>query len=271
MKIRQQALAFSFIVLASGIFAGIASADLAKSSGDASVKSIPEHDPALSNSENTTISTVTITAADIDPGDTGPIVDVFFTIEGLTHSHLSDLTVRVRHRETNRVATLFERVGIIDESGNGGIDNQNVDGDGDSSNFSGSYRFRDDGDSLWGVALATSDDEVIPTLNTQDGSFLPVYAASGAQNGDVGLFSIFATNDSGASNTLQSVIGNWDFEISDRSNQTPVTDVPPALIQSFTRTNVFFDTEVVVAIPEPGSALALLLGLAAATSRRRRA
>lgn len=280
MIIKQQ-VAFGVAVLLTAVLSGSVPADLPKSSGDASVKPIPQYDPTLDNDplldlnqENTTISTVTITEDDITPGDTGPIIDAFFTIEGLTHSHLSDLTVRVRHRETNRVATLFERVGLVDFNNNGGIDNQNLDGIGDDSDLSGSYRFRDGGSSLWDVAENTANGDEIPVLITQDNSFLPVYAASGSSNGEVGLYAIFGTDDSGTPLTLESVIGNWDFEISDRSSETTDTLVDDQegnpRVQSFTRTNVYFATEA-VAIPEPATASGILLGLVGLATRRRRA
>ena len=238
---------------------------------------IADFNPALSNDDNTIISTVTITSgavAAIDNG--GTISDVFFTIEGLTHSHVSDLTVRVTHLESNRTATLFERVGITDDGtdagSNGIVDNQNGDGIGANSNFSGSYRFQDGGDSLFAVANATADNAVVPTLNTSVIPQVPVYAASGANNGLVSLLSAFGTDGNGNALTLPDIVGTYQFEISDRSNQTTNT---PVLIgnsgvtqQSFTRTNVAFQAAV---IPEPGSATAMLLGLIGLAARRRRA
>ena len=296
MIIRHLAIALCTTVFVSGWFSNTASADISGRSPSpaavlgvpgAQLIEIPEFDENLpsfnidaSVPQNTTFNTVTITQEAVDAriaaGDTGPIIDMAFTIEGLTHSHLSDLTVRLRHVESNRVATLFERVGITDPSPGGIIDNQNVDGTGDTSNFSGSYRFRDEAgdsersDDLWLVASLTADDAVIPTLVTSDNSFLPTYEASGANNGDVTLFNAFGVGDNGESLTLQSVVGDWRFEISDRSNQTPVTDVPPALVQSFTQTNVFFDTAV-VAIPEPTTASGMLFALIGLAARRRRA
>jgi len=239
-------------------------------SGSFAVNPLPDFDPSVNNVANTSLSTTTITASDLDPTRTGPITNIFFTIEGLTHSHISDLTVRVRHTALNgveRVATLFERVGITDTSGNGPVDNQNIDGIGATSNVSGTYRFQDGGTSFWDAAVAAGDNEVIDVLDVAGGTFLPVYSASGAENGLVSLNNAFIGNGL----TLNSVLGDWTFEISDRSNQTTNTPVPLAGIQSFTRTNVAFVTAEGSAIPEPSTASGMLLALIGLAARRRRA
>jgi len=233
------------------------------------VTPIPQFDPTLSNAGNTVSqnNTVTITQEDVDfVNNGGDITNVFFTIEGLTHSLLSDLTVRVTHLESERTATLFERVGISDTSG-GPIDNQNVDGVGSNANLSGTYRFQDDGASLFDAAAATADGAVVPTLGVAGN-----YAASGAGNGLVSLFNAFAV-DNGNVLQLDDIVGRYEFSISDRSNLTTDTDVPPAGEQSFTRLNVAFqavNTGPGPVIPEPGSAAGMLLALIGLASRRRR-
>ena len=284
MKTGQQVVAFGAMLLLTLNVAGIANAQsgfIPGNSGNPGGIPIPiaDFNPALSNDGNTIISTVNITSgavAAIDNG--GTISNVFFTIEGLTHSHVSDLTVRVTHLESNRTATLFERVGITDDGtdvgSNGIVDNQNGDGFGANSNFSGTYRFQDGGDSLFAVASGTADNAIVPTLVTSATPQLPVYAASGANNGLVNLLNAFGTDGNGNALSLPDIVGTYQFEISDRSNQTTNTPVAPAGIQSFTRTNVAFQAAVgngTPVIPEPGSATAMLLGLIGLAARRRKA
>ena len=291
--IRQQVFAFVAILMVAVSLTGYANAQPTGSgfiaeNDDALVGAapvvIPDFDPNLTtptvNLANTVFSTVTITSAEVAAIDNGgTISDVFFTIEGLTHSHLSDLVVSVTHLESNRTATLFSRVGIEDDGtdlgSNGIVDNQNIDGIGDSSNLGGSYRFQDGGDSLFVVAGATADDAIIPTLNS-DGPGAPVYAASGVNNGPVGLLAAFGFDDDGNALTLPDIVGNYEFAISDRSNLTPVSDVignPSGVtFQSFTQTNVaFLATVDGAAIPEPGSATAMLLAMVGFAARRRKA
>ena len=248
---------------------------------------IPDFDPNLAggafpavNTLNTTFSTVTITQDDLDArGDNGQdIVDVFFTIEGLTHSHASDLTVSVAYTPegatgATRTATLFERVGILDGgSGNGAngfVDNQNGDGFGSNANLNGSYRFADRGTQLFAqAATSTGDNAVVPVLDPITG--VPIYQATGATDQQVGLFSAFATDGNGNALQLVDIIGEYTFAISDRSNQTTNVAVN-GTEQSFTRTNVAFQTAAITAIPEPGTASAMLLGLIGLAARRRRA
>ena len=245
-----------------------------------STVAIPDFDPNLTNLQNTIFSTVTITDSAVDAIDNGGnIVDVFFTIEGLTHSHASDLTVRVDYTGTGanagitRAATLFERVGITDggsdTGANGIVDNQNIDGIGATSNFSGSYRFQDGGDSLFDVATNTPDGDVVPVLNSA-GTGIPVYAATGANNGQVSLLSAFGTDGAGNALTLQDIVGTYEFSFSDRSNQTTNGDVN-GIDQRYTRTNVAFQAVVPTpAIPEPGTASGMLLALIGLAARRRR-
>jgi len=287
MITRHRVFAFGAILTLTVCMTGLANAQptgsgfITQDSGNPAGTPIPLPDfvPGLSNTANTTFSTVTITAADVAAIDNGGIInDVFITLEGLTHSHLSDLTVSVTHLESNRTATLFERVGISDDGtdvgSNGIVDNQNGDGIGDSSNLSGTYRFQDGGDSLFVVAANTADAAFIPTLNSQ-GPGQPVYTASGANNGLVSLFSQLATDGAGNALTLPQIVGNYQFAISDRSNQTtntPVTgNAGPLLGQSFTRTNIAFQAAAPgAAIPEPGTATALLLGIVGLAARRRK-
>lgn len=250
------------------------------SEDDGSPISIPDFDPNLNNADNTIFSTVTITADDVAMIDNGGnIVDAFFTIEGLTHSHVSDLTVRVSYTGTGdnagitRAATLFERIGITDggsdTGANGIVDNQNIDGIGATSNFSGSYRFQDGGDSLFSVANNTADGAIVPTLNSA-GIGSPVYAATGANNGQVSILSAFGTDGSGNALTLPEIVGTYQFSFSDRSDQTTNTLVPPQnILQSYTQTNVAF--QAVNTIPEPGTASGMLLALIGLAARRRRA
>jgi len=244
-------------------------------SGSLAVTQLPQFDSNLNNDANTVFTTVTITEADVDfVNNGGDITDVFFTIEGLTHSHLSDLTVRVEHLETNRIATLFERVGISDTNGplgtpNGFIDNQNIDGVGSNANVSGTYRFQDDGASLFDAAAATADGAVVPTLGAA-GS----YAASGSGNGLVSLFNAFARDTDGSVLQLEDIVGDYQFSISDRSSLTTDTLVAPAGVQSFTRLNVSFQAAATgpgPVIPEPGSAAGMLLAMIGLAARRRRA
>ena len=282
MKTRHQVVAFGAMLLLTVSVASTANAQSGFIPGNSGNPAgvpieIADFNPALSNDDNTITSIVTITSeavAAIDNG--GTISDVFFTIEGLTHSHVSDLIVTVTHLESNRTATLFSRVGITDDGtdvgSNGIVDNQNGDGIGANSNFSGSYRFQDGGDSLFEVANATADNAVVPTLDTSVIPQVPVYAASGANNGLVSLLSAFGTDGNGNALTLLDIVGTYEFEISDRSNQTTNTPVAPAGIQSFTRTNVAFQaTAGTPAIPEPGTATAMLLGLIGLAARRRKA
>ena len=282
MKTRHQVVAFGALLLLTVSVASTANAQSGFIPGNSGNPAgvpidINEFNPAESNADNTITSIVTITSeavAAIDNG--GTISDVFFTIEGLTHSHVSDLIVTVTHLESNRTATLFSRVGITDDGtdvgSNGIVDNQNGDGIGANSNFSGSYRFQDGGDSLFEVANATADNAVVPTLDTSVIPQVPVYAASGANNGLVSLLSAFGTDGNGNALTLLDIVGTYEFEISDRSDQTTNTPVAPAGIQSFTRTNVAFQaTAGNPAIPEPGTATAMLLGLIGLAARRRKA
>ena len=289
MITRQRVFAFGAILTLTVSLTGFANAQtLTQDSGFIPANSntagnpptvIPDFVPGLSNNANTVFSTVTISASDvafIDNG--GNISDVFITLEGLTHSHLSDLTVSVLHTNSGRMATLFERVGIEDDGtdvgDNGIVDNQNGDGIGDSSNLSGTYRFQDDGDSLFQVAAATGDAVFIPTLNSQ-GAGLPVYAASGANNGQVSLLTQLATDGAGNALTLPQIVGTYQFAISDRSNQTTNVDAPgnsAVGFQSFTQTNIAFQAAAPgAAIPEPGTATALLLGIVGLAARRRKA
>ena len=288
MKFRQQALTFGVMLMLTVVSTGLANAQtLIEDSGflpsfseGTAVTPIPQFDPNLSNIGNTVFSTVTITADDVAVVDNGGnISSVFVTIEGLTHSNLSDLTVSVRRVADSgavlRTATLFERVGINDAEGNnnGFVDNQNIDGQGSNANLSGTYRFQDGGSSLFEAANAVGDNGVVPTLVTSVIPQLPVYAPTGANGNDVDLFSAFATNDAGAALTLPEIVGTYEFLISDRSNQTPVTNVPVAGIQSFTRTSISFQAAAAgtPAIPEPGTAAAMLLGLIGLAARRRKA
>ena len=301
MITRQRVFAFGAILTLTVSLAGYANAQgsgfIAEPSSTTNTDqiSIPDFNPALDNAGNTfssPLSTVTITADDVAAIDNGGnIVDVFFTIQGLVHSHASDLTVRVDYTGTglnagvNRTATLFERVGIEDDGtdlgSNGIVDNQNGDGIGATSNFSGSYRFRDDltngpqGDSLFEVANATADNANIATLNSQ-GTGAPFYNASGANNGQVSLLSAFGKDGSGNALTLPEIVGVYTFTFSDRSSLTTNTLVSgnagPNLEQSFTRTNVAFQAVVPTnAIPEPGTATAMLIGLVGLAARRRKA
>lgn len=282
MKTRHQVVAFGAMLLLTVSVASTANAQSGFIPGNSGNPAgvpieIDDFNSALSNDDNTITSIVTITSeavAAIDNG--GTISDVFFTIEGLTHSHVSDLIVTVTHLESNRTATLFSRVGITDDGtdvgSNGIVDNQNGDGIGANSNFSGSYRFQDGGASLFEVANATADNAVVPTLDTSVIPQVPVYAASGANNGLVSLLSAFGTDGNGNALTLLDIVGTYEFEISDRSDQTTNTPVAPAGIQSFTRTNVAFQaTAGTPAIPEPGTATAMLLGLIGLAARRRKA
>ena len=128
------------------------------------------------------------------------------------------------------------------------------------------------------MASGTADNAIVPTLVTSATPQLPVYAASGANNGLVNLLNAFGTDGNGNALSLPDIVGTYQFEISDRSNQTTNT---PVLIgnsgvpqQSFTRTNVAFQAAVgngTPVIPEPGSATAMLLGLIGLAARRRRA
>ena len=172
-----------------------------------------------------------------------------------------------------RAATLFERVGITDggsdTGANGIVDNQNIDGIGATSNFSGSYRFQDGGDSLFDVATNTPDGDVVPVLNSA-GTGIPVYAATGANNGQVSLLSAFGTDGAGNALTLQDIVGTYEFSFSDRSNQTTNGDVN-GIDQRYTRTNVAFQAVVPTpAIPEPATASGMLLALIGLAARRRR-
>ena len=295
MKTRQRVFAFGAILTLTVCMTSLANAQLVEDSGFIPEDSgnpagdpidIAEFNPALTNAGNSILSTVTITGTDVAFVDNGGnISDVFITLEGLTHSHLSDLTVTVLHQESGRFATLFERVGIqdagVDNGGNGIVDNQNGDGDGFNANLSGTYRFQDGGDSLFQAAGDTADAAFVPTLNS-DGPGLPVYAASGAGNGNVSLLTQLGTSG-GSPLTLPDIVGTYVFSISDRSNQTTNIDAlgPNGLVgnsgvpqQSFTRTNVAFQAAVgngTPVIPEPGSATAMLLGLIGLAARRRRA
>ena len=124
------------------------------------------------------------------------------------------------------------------------------------------------------MASGTADNAIVPTLVTSATPQLPVYAASGANNGLVNLLNAFGTDGNGNALSLPDIVGTYQFEISDRSNQTTNTPVAPAGIQSFTRTNVAFQAAVgngTPVIPEPGSATAMLLGLIGLAARRRRA
>ena len=229
MKTGQQVVAFGAMLMLTLNVASTANAQSGFIPGNSGNPAgvpieIADFNPALSNDGNTIISTVNITSgavAAIDNG--GTISNVFFTIEGLTHSHVSDLTVRVTHLESNRTATLFERVGITDDGtdvgSNGIVDNQNGDGFGANSNFSGTYRFQDGGDSLFAVASGTADNAIVPTLVTSATPQLPVYAASGANNGLVNLLNAFGTDGNGNALSLPDIVGTYQFEISDRSNQ----------------------------------------------------
>jgi len=61
--------------------------------GSIAVNAVPEFDPSFTNVENTVFSTVSISAADIASTNNGAIIDSFFMIEGLPHTHFSDLTI----------------------------------------------------------------------------------------------------------------------------------------------------------------------------------
>ena len=306
MMIRQQVFASGAILLLTVALTSAANAQappLVENSGFISARSsdlpvppdttIPQFIPGQTNEQNTIISTVTITneqAAFVNNG--GNINNTFFTIEGLEHERLSDLTVRVDYfplgtdtstANPTRTATLFERVGLLDDApvdntappqDNGIIDNQNFDGFGSVSNFNGAYRFQDGGQSLFDTATNQNlgDDGVVPTLNSPSDGSQVLFAASGANNGEVSLFNAFA----GAGDlTLPQIAGIYEFAISDRSNFLtagsfqPDQPVPP---QIFTATNVAFQTGApTTAIPEPGTATAIVLGLIGFAARRRRA
>ena len=252
--------------------------------------SIPQFDPTLNNAQNSIISTVTITNDEVAAEDIGTdITRAFFTIEGLEHNRVSDLTVRVDYyplgtntsvASPTRTATLFERVGLTDNGSdagnpadNGIIDNQNFDGFGALSNFDGAYRFENGGQSLFATATGLGDAATVPTLNsTSPGE--PFYAASGANNGQVNLLQAFATDNSGNALQLPDIAGIYEFVISDRSNFLTNGTQSDNLNQIFTATNVTFQTapvQLTPAIPEPGTASGMLLALIGLAARRRRA
>ena len=226
--------------------------------------------------DDTRFSTVSITAQDlIDAGDNGQeIVDVFFTIEGLVHSHVSDLTVGVAFTPTdpnspNRAATLFERAGISDPSiiANNQNGNSNF---GATANLNGSYRFGDNGAQLFAAAASAADNNEVITRVNEPTEGATIYRATGATDGFVSLFDAFATDGAGNALTLTDIIGTYTFAISDRSNLT-TNNALVGVPQSFTETNVAFQTAPTTAIPEPGTATATLLGLIGFAARRRRA
>ena len=237
--------------------------------------------------QNTIFSTVTITDAQVAEEDNGgTISDAFFTIEGLQHDRLSDLTVRVdyyplgtdtRTATPTRTATLFQRVGITDggtdTGANGFVDNQNIDGFGAISNFDGAYRFQNGGSSLFATATAQTlgDDGVVPTLNSA-GDGIPFYAATEANNVQVNLLDEFGTDGAENALTLPQIAGIYEFAISDRSNFiSPTESQPVDADQFFTATNVSFQADVVApAIPEPGTASGMLVALIGLAARRRR-
>ena len=293
MMIRQRVLALGAMLLLTVALTSAANAQQAGLIEDRSTDvenpapiTIPQFNPDPTNDNDPTISTVTITAAEVGLIDNGgTITDAFFTIDGLQHDRVSDLTVRINYfplgtdtstANPTRTATLFERVGITDAGtdagGNGTVDNQNIDGFGAISNFNGAYRFQNGGESLFATATALEDEDVVPTLNSAGDDSQLVFAATGANNGQVNLLMAFGTDGAGNALTLPQIIGIYEFAISDRSNFISTTVSQPAdANQSFTATNVSFQAAVSTpAIPEPSTATSMLLALIGLATRRRR-
>ena len=202
MKLRLLSIAISCLLFSSTGFADI----VGDSGNDGGV--IPD------NSSSGYVSTVTITDSEI-------IQNATFSIEGLTHSWIGDLTITVAHSTSGKTATLLHRVGMTSSPSSTG----------DSSDVNGTYMFQDGNGSIWSeAALGDSSYVVRPG----------VYSASGMNEAIVSLDSIFSgelTN------------GDWSFTISD-NNATQ--------IGSFVQTSVEFGS---VAVPEPGSMTIVVAGI----------
>jgi subtilisin-like proprotein convertase family protein len=171
-------------------------------------------------------------ASTITITDAKIIQNARFGIQDLSHEWVGDLIATVTHEDPTgdiQDATLFFRTGKAQSSG-----------DGDSSDLVGDYVFRDDVTNDWWSAAGSggNDSDVIPVGN---------YRASGMFGGFVDLDTIFAG---------RTTEGDWTLEISDLSEEHG---------GSFSGWNV----ELITAVPEPTSALAIF-GAGALFLRRRR-
>lgn len=134
------------------------------------------------NSPTGYVSTVTITDSEV-------IQEAAFSIEGLQHFWIGDLTITVDHSTSGKSAVLVHRVGTT----------ANPNSVGDSSDVNGTYTFEDGNASIWSEA-ASGDTDYVVNPGTYD--------ASGVNEAIVNLNSIFGG---------EMTNGDWVFTISDHN------------------------------------------------------
>jgi hypothetical protein len=174
-------------------------------------------------------------SSDIVVTDNFSSSDITVTLTTLNHTFIGDLIATLTKVDTGTTVSLFNRIGRVGT------------GLGDSSNFSGTYRFNDafSGD-IWVVAAGGNS-----TFNVPGGDYYPTAVDSGVI---VPILPAFA----GASSA-----GTWRLTISDNA----VIDT--GSLGSWTLNLVGASSPT--AVPEPGSLLGLLaLGLVGAGSALRR-
>ncbi len=113
------------------------------------------------------------------------ILDLWVTVEGLSHTWAGDLTITLTSSAGTQI-TLVDRVGHTTPSGFG-----------DSSDYAGDYTFHDSGADLWAAAAAAG-----PTDPIAPGE----YSASGASGSPVSMQIALAG---------QNTAGLWTLTISD--------------------------------------------------------
>jgi subtilisin-like proprotein convertase family protein len=167
--------------------------------------------------------------------DNFSIADITVTLTNLNHTFIGDLIATLTKVDTGTTVSLFNRIGRVGT------------GNGDNSNFAGTYRFNDafTGD-IWVVASGGNS-----TFNVPGGDYYPTAVDSGAL---VPILPAFT----GASSA-----GTWRLTISDNAASATGS------LGSWTLSLVGASSPT--AVPEPGSLLGLLaLGLVGASSALRR-
>lgn len=163
----------------------------------------------------------------ITVGDAGQVGSFNgLTLSGLAHTFLGDLTATLTAPD-GTVVTIFDRVGKTSPDS----------GFGDSSNFLGTYVFKDGGAGLWAAAAAVNGATVVANGN---------YSASAALTG--------AAISLQAALAGHSVTGDWKLTIADYG-----------VGESGTLGNWQLDFSVV---PAPGVLATLALGVLGARRRR---
>lgn len=165
-------------------------------------------------------------ASSISVGESPIVIDrMWVTIEGLTHTWAGDVTLTLEH-ELGGSLRLVERVGRSTGTGFG-----------DSSDFAGTYTFRDGGADLWAAAGGIGPDDAIAP---------GTYSASNQIGG------LLSFGDGGFVQTG----GLWTLRASDSAAQD---------IGSFSGWSITFWN-----VPTPGGAMLLGFGMLSSAHRKRR-